>query len=825
MKNKIKPKNLNHIDIEKQQRRDRKEIRKKNISKKDKKIGWKIFKIVLLVILAVGVIGIGIVFGVVSSIIDSTDPIELTSLSDQDMSSIILDKDGNEIQVLQAGENRIWVEYNNIPKDLINAVIAIEDERFYTHPGIDFKRTAAAVVTYILSGGNSDFGGSTVTQQLVKNITEDKETSWKRKVREWYRAISLETQIDKDSIMGYYLNTVYLGENAHGVNAASYTYFNKDVSELNLAECALLAAQIQMPASTNPYASEESKAALFNRQKIVLGKMLELGFITNEQYEEAINKEVVFEKGVLGQATATTSYYVDAVIEAVIEDLVKQKGIDKSAAEVLLYTGGYTIYSNQDSALQKTLNESFADANLFYVDDDGSFMQSAMVVMDHKTGKVLGIIGGADNKVGSRTLNRATQMRKQPGSCMKPIGAYGPAIELGIVSAGTGVDDSPNSWGGYAPHNYYPGYHGFVTVRDAIARSMNLPAVRTCAAVGVEYAYNFAYNLGFTQMTTADMSLPSLALGGLANAPTVLQMAAAYSTFANEGIYISPTFYTEVKDRNGELVVKPEVVRKRVMKDTTAFIVTSCLQTTITAGTATGNVTRGNIDLAGKTGNTNDDFDQWFIGYSPYYTIACWNGYDENRVIGSRRALHTYPYTSLFLFNRVQERIHAGLPAATFNVPAGIVSVTVCRDSGLVATDACRHDQRGNRERADIFASGSIPTATCTVHKEAEVCKVTGKLAGKYCETKTVSFITRPKNVGKNVEDWAYMLPTETCTECKKKEPEKKPEVDVYGGSSTGTSKPSSSTTKPSGSSTTKPSSSSKDDGKDDKKDNKVDIY
>ncbi len=777
-KTKYRSSSLNSTKLRKEQRADRKEIKKKN--KKDKKIGWKIFKIALLIILAIGVIGIGVAFGVVSNIIDNTDPVDLDSLSDLQMSSIILDKDGNEIQVLQAGENRIWVNYSDIPQNLINAVIAIEDERFYTHHGVDIKRTGAAILSYIFSGGDSDFGGSTITQQLVKNMKSDKEKSWKRKIREWYRAVALETQIDKNSIMGHYLNLVYLGENAHGVSAAAYTYFNKDVSELSIAECAILAAQIQSPASTNPYVSDESRSNLFNRQKLVLGKMLELGFISNEQYDEAINEDVKFEKGVLGQATATTSYYVDAVIEAVIEDLAKQKGIEKSAAEKDLYTKGYTIYSNQDTTLQNTLNESFADANLFYVDDDGSFMQSAMVVEDHSTGKVLGIIGGADTKVGSRTLNRATQMRKQPGSCMKPIGAYGPAVELGVASAGTGVDDCEGHWGGYSPHNYYGYFNGFVTVREAIAQSMNLPAVRTCASVGVDYAYNFAYNLGFTQMTDADKSLPALALGGLNTPPTVLQMAAAYSTFANDGVYITPTFYTEVKDKNGETVVKPETEAKRVMKSTTAFIITSCLQTVITSGTGTGSVTRGNIDLAGKTGNTNDDYDQWFIGYSPYYTIACWNGYDENRVIGYRRALGAYPYTSLFLFNRVQERIHAGLPAATFNVPAGIVSATVCRDSGLIATDACKNDPRGSRERADIFASGSVPTATCTVHKEAEVCTVTGKLAGEYCKTKKMSFITRGETPNVKPRDWGYMLPTETCTECKKPVEKPKPDVDIY---------------------------------------------
>lgn len=783
----------NNDNLSQQQKADRKEIKRneKKAKKKNKKIGWKIFKIALISILALGIIGAGVVFGVVSGIIDETDTVDLSSLSNQARSSIILDKDGNQIQVLQAGENRLWVEFSDIPKNLVNAVIAIEDQRFYTHNGVDIKRTAGAIMSYILGGGDSDFGASTITQQLVKNITKDKETSWKRKVREWYRAYSLETQLDKETIMGYYLNTVYLGANAHGVKAASYTYFNKNVSDLNLAEAACLAAQIQTPGETNPYVSDEAKQRLFDRQKLVLSEMLKQELITQEEYDDALKTDVAFEKGVLGQTTATTSYYVDAVIEAVIQDLMQQKGIDENAAELLLYTGGFTIYSNLDPEVMRVLNASYGDPNLFYYNDDGTFMQSATVVIDQSTGKVLGVMGGADEKKGSRTFNRATQAQRQPGSCMKPIGAYGPAVELGLISAPSGLDDSEFVQGNYRPGNYYGYFNGFVTMREAIAKSMNIPALRACSMAGTDYAFNFARNCGLTSLTDTDKNIASLALGGITNGPTPLQMASAYATIANGGIYITPTFYTEVKDKNGEVVLKPETEAKRVMKETTAYILNSCLQTVVTSGTATGNVNVVNgIQLAGKTGNTNNDYDQWFIGFSPYYTIACWNGYDVNREIGWRKIIDTYPYNSLFMWNRIQQQLHENKPAASFTVPAGIVSASVCRDSGKIATDACRKDPRGSREITDIFASGAIPTDTCTVHKEAEVCTKTGKLAGQYCEKTTRSFITRdgPEPNIKS-HDWGYMMPKETCTECKKPEPVKPAtnDVDIYTDTKTNT--------------------------------------
>ena len=758
-------------------------VKKEKDNNRKRKIGWKIFRVFLFVGLALCVVGVGVVVGVVSSIIDETSSVDLEKLTNQSITSYVYNINGDVIASLY-DENRVMIKYEDLPKSLVDAVVAIEDERFFSHKGVDIKRTVAAIGKFILNGGKSDFGGSTITQQLVKNITEDKKSEWQRKIREWYRAYTLERRMDKKDILAAYLNTIYLGDGAYGVAVAANNYFNKGLAELNIAESAILAAVIQSPESTNPYSSETAKGKLLERQKVVLSKMLSLGKITQAEYDEAVAFEIAFNKGI---DNSINSYYVDSVIEAVIKDLMEQKGIERGVAEQMLYNDGLKIYTPQDPKVQNAIDKAYANPKYFYPDADGKFMQSAMVVIEQATGNVVGLIGGAGDKTVNRGTNRATSnsFLNQPGSCMKPIGAYGPAFEQGLIGPGSGLDDSEIIIGGWRPNNYYRYFYGYVTAREAIKKSMNIPAIRANLMVDVNFAYNFAKNCGLKNLVEADKSASSLGIGGVTNGFTVLEMANAYATIANSGVHIEPKLYTKVVDRDGKDILVTETVAKKVMEESTAYMLTSCLQSVVTSGTAAGYVRVGNMPIAGKTGNTDNDFDQWFCGYSPYYTIACWNGYDKNQPIGYRKYLGSYPYTCMPLFNTVMNEISQGQAVVQFKRPSNVITAAVCNVSGLVATDACRKDPRGDRTTTDYFAIGKVPTATCNIHKLVTVCKKTGLLANEYCtEKEERSFISRDYVPNVKPNDWQYMVPTKTCEECKKPVEEKpKPDddVDIYG--------------------------------------------
>ena len=730
--------------------------------KKKGKLGWKIFRILLLVGLALCIIGVGVVLGVISGIIDGTDSISLDELELLPQTSFVYDMNGNQLAALYDSENRIVVSYEDIPKHTVDAVVAIEDERFYKHHGIDLKRTLGAIGNYVINGGDSDYGASTITQQLVKNITSDKERAWQRKIREWYRAISLETKLSKEQIFESYVNTIYYGDSSWGIEVASNHFFGKSVSELNIAESAAIAAMIQSPEVTNAYRSDEARDALLKRKDIVLNKMLSLGFITQEEYDEASNYQLEFKTKQVNYG-GTQTYFVDAVVEAVIEDLMEQRNISRGIALKMIYTDGYQIHSTEDPDVQWQVDEAFKNGNIFYDD-----IQGAMVVLDHKTGQVRGLIGGAGEKVGALTLNRATQSYRQPGSCMKPFGAYGPAFEKGLLSPGAGIDDNQFTMGNWTPHNWYGYFFGFVTVRDAISDSMNIPAAKANLLVGDEdYCWNFAYNCGLTSLSDSDKSAASLGLGGVTNGFTPLMMANAYGTIANSGYYIKPKFYTTVEDRNGNIVLdNTELNGKQVMKDSTAYMLSSCLQSVVTTpvlGTAYGAVSiqNGSIPCAGKTGNTNDDKDRWFCGFTNYYTIACWTGYDQPVPIN-----RGYPYDSTKLFNTVMNAICSGKQGVEIMAqPSSVKSVELCRDSGKVPTDACRADQRGSRVLTDYVAVDSIPTDTCTVHEFVQICNSTGKIASSKCASTKKSVLVRAQpSQGQYPNDWAYTKPSETCS-------------------------------------------------------------
>lgn len=772
----LKKRNNSNLSAGKTQVISTRDINAKNTKhnkQEKKKRRKKIFKICLFILLALFIIAAGLVIGVITGVIDKTDSLDLEDLKLFKETSFVYDKNGSQIGAFYDSENRVTVKYDDIPQDVVDAVTAIEDERFFKHHGVDLKRTVGAIFTYVTHGGKSSFGGSTITQQLVKNIKNDKEASWTRKIREWYRAILVENKLSKKEIFEAYVNVIYMGDGAYGFESASRDYFGKPLSDVNLAESAVLAAIIQSPESTNPYKSDESKDKLLERQKLVLKQMLKQKKITEDEYNEAINYKIVFKKedtsANSSSGSAQYTYYVEAVREAVISDLMENLGVERGIAISKLYGNGYKIYTPFDPNVQSTIDAAYNNSKLFYKDSRGDYMQSAMVVIEQSTGCVLGLIGGADTKTADLVVNRATQLPRQPGSCMKPLGAYGPAMELGLLSPGAGLDDCQFTQGNWTPGNYYNYFNGYVTVRNAIAKSMNIPAVRANQKCDIGYAYNFAKNAGLKSLVASDKNSASLALGGLTNGVTVMEMANAYATIANGGVYIEPRLYTKITDSKDNEVLINNINSKRVMKESTAFMLTSCLQEVVKTGTAAGYVKLSNIDVAGKTGNTNNDYDQWFCGFTPYYTLACWNGYDEvsgkagQKAIGHRK-IGSYPYTAVNLFNTVVNGISKGQSSKQFEVPDSVTKVELCKVSGLVATDACRNDPRGSQVGSDYVAKDSIPTDTCNIHKMVKICNESGKIATDYCPNTTEkSFITRDYVPNVKPLDWQYMAPTDTC--------------------------------------------------------------
>lgn len=672
-----------------------------------------------------------------------------------ELTTFIYDKNGSKMEELHGNENRVLIDYKDLPKHVVNAVISIEDERFFEHKGIDIKRTLGAIFTYITNKGNSDFGGSTITQQLVKNITQDKETSITRKIREWFRALKLEKAMSKEEIFAGYVNTIYWGEGSYGIEVASKNYFGKSVKDLTIAESAIMAAAIQSPESTNPYKNEEAKKRLLDRQKVVLMKMFQLGHITQEEYDEALKEKIEFKKG--RDNAKIQSYFVDAVIEEVIEDIMEKENIDYKTAKKMVYVNGYRIYTTMDPIIQNSIDSNYENSNLFVPDPDGKQMQSAMVVLDQSNGNVLGIKGGVGEKTTNLGLNRVTQSYRQPGSCMKPIGAYGPAFEKGILTPNSIVQDLPITIGEWSPKNYYNSFYGNVTVKDAIAKSMNTPAVRTNLKVDKSFAFNFAKKAGLKSLLPADKDTAPLALGGLTYGVKPIELASAYATIANGGIYHEPKFYTKVVDKNGNDYLVNEDKSQRAMKESTAYMLTTCLRAVVQpGGTAYGYVGAGNIAVAGKTGNTDNDYDQWFCGFTPYYTIACWNGYDNVQAIN-----RPYPYYAVRMFNLVMNDISKGLPAKDFEMPSSLAEIEVCKLSGLLPTEACRRDYRGSQVVKDLVDIEAIGNRTCDVHEMVRICSITNLRASDNC---VYSYLKPCINKSDDPQkDSYYLAPTMYC--------------------------------------------------------------
>ena len=716
------------------------QIVNKNNKKRKKKhpilrgIFKTIFIFILIVIMLVLITGGMIVYKFYEIAKDAK--LDKNDLAIKYENSVVKDMKGNTLAVLNGNENRVSISMQDMPKYLPKAFVSIEDERFYEHKGVDLKRTLKATYTYIKNKGNSPFGGSTITQQLVKNLTEEKEDKWQRKVREMARAYYVEQEMTKEEILELYLNLIFLGDTVYGVEQGSNYYFSKSAKDLSLAECAFLAGINHSPNSYNPFVVNNEKILknIKVRTKTVLEKMKELGNIdSQEEYQKAIeevDKGLDFNQGAFPQILL--SYHTDAAINQIIKQLQEINNWTYEQAKLYLFSGGFTIYTTEDSDLKAKMDEEFKDEKYRTTayDEYGNLQnsQAAMVLIDHKTGYVLAISSGFDEKTTAFGFNRATDAKKQTGSSMKTISVLAPAIEEGIITAATVFDDNPTSFdnGKYEPKNYGYNYRGLITVRTAIAHSQNIPMVKAMCLLTPQKSIEFLKKVGITSLDEEKDNVLPLALGGLTWGVTPLEMAGAYSAIANDGLYIEPTFYTKVVDSNGKSVLEADQRVERVMSEAAAYVVKEVLTQTVKTGTSTTCAIEG-IDVATKTGTTNNDYDRWLCGFTPYYTATVWYGYDNSATV-SGWSLN--PASQIW--TGVMKRIHEGLEAKSFyeTKPESVVEANVCKKSGFLATTTCK---RYGTVYTEFFVPGTEPIQTCPYHSGAKICLESGLLATENC--------------------------------------------------------------------------------------------
>ena len=755
---------------------------------------------ILLVTVLTSAIFVGIFMTYVNTSLKGHVEVDMSEY-DQKVSTELYyqDPDTKELvmyQTLFGDENRIWVDFDSIPKNLRDATIAIEDKRFESHHGVDWHGTVRAVFRTLTKGNTQ--GGSTITQQLIKNVTGNNENTVKRKVTEVYRALALEKDYSKDEILEMYLNTIYLGNQCYGVQTASRTYFHKDVSELTLAECACLISITNNPSQYDPLRSDWTREQNRNRQLDVLDAMLAQEKIDQATYDAAKAEEVVFTNGYtnLGNyvgpqeedekpavvSTANNSYFTDEVITDVAEKFVEVFGLTDDPADAdgyvrtafekavsKVYNGGYKIYTTQNPKIQDIAESVFENTNYAnYTDSKGEPLQAAITIVDPYTGDVVAMVGGTGAKEVDRGWNWATSAR-QPGSATKPVSVYAPALDNGTITAASAIDDYPvRDLPGYGawPSNSGSGFRGLTSFYTALVRSLNTCAVRTVEELGTYQSYTFMVEkLGFTTLTQADSQQSgNMGLGGYEYGVTTEEMAAAYGAFVNDGVYTPPRTFYRVEDSQGNLVCENNKESNVAMKATTAYIIRQTLKSVITSGTG-GEARFSGMTIAGKTGTTDENRDRYFAGFSPYYSAAVWTGYKSNE-----RFSESLGNPSAVLWREVMRRIHDGLENKDFNSCSGLVQVTVCQDSGLLATDACTHDLRGNRVTTVTVAADTAPTQSCNVHKMVRYCKDGKHLATEYCPASSVVEIAAldwNREIIKNIkaQDDEYLLQTLTGKE------------------------------------------------------------
>ena len=783
-----------------------------------KKIGLTFIQICLVAIVSAGIIGASAGIGVFKGVLASAPDISNVDVTPTRFSTFVYDIENNQTaKLVSTNSNRIPVTIDMVPENLQHAFVAVEDERFYIHNGIDIKgivRAGIIGIQNVLKGGSFTEGASTITQQLLKNnvftdwTSEDSfADSLKRKIQEQYLALELEKVMDKDSILINYMNSINLGQNTLGVQAASMRYFNKSVSDLNLSECAVIAAITQNPSRYNPITHPEENV---KRRQKVLDEMLDQGYISQQEYDQAMTDDVYSRIQIAdseNEDSAVNTYFVDALTDDVLEDLIAA-GYNETQAYTLLYSGGLKIYSTQDPKIQKICDDAFADEsnfpantkwylnyeltidksngerenhstemfrsywrenrsasyNLIYTSQEEAYQdielykeaimaagdevfgenisltpqpQVSLVVQDQHTGYVVAMEGGRGAKLASRTLNRATDTTRQPGSTFKIVSTYAPALDSAGLTLATIMYDAPFNYADGRPvANWYgESYRGLSSLRTGIAQSMNIVAVKTLTQITPRLGYDYLTNFGFTTLEESkeingkiysDIQ-QALALGGITNGVTNEELNAAYACIANNGTYIKPKLYTRVVDHDGNIILDNTMPQSRqVIKETTAFLLTDAMVDVVTSGTG-GSVNFGGMAIAGKTGTTSDYNDVWFSGYTPYYTATTWAGFDNNvKLSGDEKNL------AKKLWRAVMSQIHEGLPSQSFSVPAGIVTATVCSRSGKIPIDGLC----SGTARTEYFAEGTVPATTCDVHYAGQICQYCNLPAYEGCPFK-----------------------------------------------------------------------------------------
>ena len=792
-----------------------------------KKLLLAVMNLMVLGILAIGVIGASAGIGVFKGIIDTAPSIENIDVTPTGFSTFVYDLEGNQIGKLIAQDsNRIPVAKDMIPENLAHAFVAIEDKRFYEHNGIDIKGIIRAAYVGISNGFHFTEGASTITQQLLKNNVF---TNWtkedgfmdkiKRKIQEQYLAIELTKTMSKEDVLVNYMNTINLGQNTLGVQAASLRYFNKSVNTLTLSECAVIAGITQNPSKFNPISHPDNNA---QRREKVLNNMLEQGYITQAEYDEAMADDVYSRIQIVNaevEEDTVNTYFVDALTDDIMEDLMATGNYTETQAYTLLYSGGLKIYATQDPHVQAICDEAFSneenypegtrwqlsyelttqDSNgnfknystemyrQYFKEMDSSFNllyssqetaydaieqykaavmepgeevygenitltpqpQVSIVIEDQSTGYVVAMVGGRGQKEASRTLNRATDSKRQPGSTFKIVAVYAPALDSAGLTLATVMNDAPFNYANGRPVNNWWGseYRGLNSLRTGIAQSMNIIAVKTLTQITPQLGFDYLKNFGFTTLVEREEITvggktqvfsdiqQSLALGGITKGVTNEELTAAYAAIANGGTYIKPKLYTKVLDHDGNVILDNTAPQSRqVIKETTAWLLTDAMVDVVTSGTG-ASVNFGNMAIAGKTGTTSDYNDVWFSGYTPYYTASVWTGYDNNAKLQKGNGERNLAKK---LWRAVMSKVHEDLPSQSFQVPSGIVTATVCSQSGkLPIPGLC-----DGTLKTEYFAEGTVPTESCDVHYQGMVCPYSNLPACDTCPFKVEGVLT-----------------------------------------------------------------------------------
>ncbi len=617
-------------------------------------------------------------------------------------SSIIYYQDENgdyqKLTTVRSSENRIWIDGDQIPQHMKDALVAIEDKRFYTHKGVDWFRTAHAALNMFTGG--STFGGSTITQQLIKNLTQQDDITVQRKLLEIFQALDLEKNYDKDEILEYYLNAVYFGEGCYGVQTAAQTYFGKDAKDLSVAEAAAIVGITNLPTYYDPFYSVENNKA---RQEDILREMYKQGYLQKDEYEAALAEELEFVRGENAPSNSTPyTYYEEVVLADVISDLAEAKGISRNAASQLVHNAGYEIYACVDPKIQAKVDAIYTDLEQLPKAYNGttSQLQSAIVIIDQTTGEIKALCGGTGEKTISYGLNRATGTTRPPGSSIKPIAVYGPAVEYGLITPSTLVLDEDETHVQLAHTSWYPKnspdtYDKVITITTALQKSKNTVAAQIMDKLTPSAALDFLRTrLGVESLIDSDAGYAAMALGEPHYGITVREMAQAYTALANDGTFTYSRTYTMVKDRTGKIILDNQPRTIQAFSQETARTMTYMLNNAATYGT--GHESRlSNMPVAGKTGTTTANRDRWFCGYTPYYTCAVWTGYDTPEYM----AFSGNPATQIW--QKVMESIHEGLPYKDFNMSTGGSPTGIFGTKEELEDQALTEEERAKKEEEE----------------------------------------------------------------------------------------------------------------------------